>query len=316
MTQVAGEPVAKNVIIVDPVEGSSYVLDDRTHTARRSQSFNAVSAANVRVVPGTAVSNTITVATAGTPGAGATELPRKISVSGGVLQGSAVKRVPPVYPPEAKAAKVSGAVQVQITINEAGEVVNAEAVSGHPLLREPAVAAARQWQFKATEISGQSVKIQGTLTFNFTLQDEGSAVNTVSVVRTQEGSAGIGTGVATATAGGTMMRRVNLSNSEKTSLGKQNIEGIECDRTRIVETIPAGTIGNEQPLQIVTESWYSPELQVVVLSKHSDPRTGETTTRMANVLRSEPDESLFKVPSDYTVQQANQNVLLRTAKPE
>jgi periplasmic protein TonB len=93
-----------------------------------------------------------------------------IRQSGGVLQGSAIKRVQPPYPPIAKAARAQGAVQVQVTISEDGRVIAAEAVSGHPLLKEAALQAARQWVFKPTELSGVPVKVQGILTFNFTLQ--------------------------------------------------------------------------------------------------------------------------------------------------
>src|SRR5574341_650290 len=96
--------------------------------------------------------------------------PKKITVSGGVLQGSAISKVQPPYPPIAKAARASGAVQVQVTISEEGRVIEAAVISGHPLLRDAAVQAARQWKFKPTELSGVPVKVQGVLTFNFTLQ--------------------------------------------------------------------------------------------------------------------------------------------------
>ncbi|MGE0126493.1 MAG: energy transducer TonB [Blastocatellales bacterium] len=96
--------------------------------------------------------------------------PKKITVSGGVLQGSAIRRAQPPYPPIAKAARASGAVQVQVTISEEGRVIEAAVISGHPLLRDAALQAARQWVFKPTELSGVPVKVQGVLTFNFTLQ--------------------------------------------------------------------------------------------------------------------------------------------------
>jgi hypothetical protein len=83
------------------------------------------------------------------------------------------------------------------------------------------------------------------------------------------------------------------------SLGRQTIEGVPADGTRITVTIPAGRVGNEQPMQMVTETWYSPDLRTVVLAKRSDPRTGETVTRLANVSRAEPPRSLFEVPADY-----------------
>ena len=66
-------------------------------------------------------------------------------------------------------------------------------------------------------------------------------------------------------------------------------------------TIPAGTIGNDLPIQIVSERWYSPELKTVVMSKHSDPRMGDTVYRLTNINRSEPSRSLFEAPADYTV---------------
>jgi protein TonB len=104
------------------------------------------------------------------PTAEPTPVPKKISVSGGVLQGSAIRKVQPPYPPIAKAARAAGAVQVQVTIGEDGRVIDAAVVSGHPLLRDAALQAARQWTFKPTELSGVPVKVQGVLTFNFTLQ--------------------------------------------------------------------------------------------------------------------------------------------------
>ena len=85
-------------------------------------------------------------------------------------------------------------------------------------------------------------------------------------------------------------------------LGKQNIEGIMAEGTRTTTTIPAGQIGNERPIEIISERWYSPELQTVVMSKRTDPRLGENTYRLTGISRKEPDKSLFEIPSSYTVQ--------------
>jgi hypothetical protein len=85
------------------------------------------------------------------------------------------------------------------------------------------------------------------------------------------------------------------------ALGKQAIEGIQAEGVRTTVMIPTGQIGNDRPIEIVSERWESPELQVVVLSKHKDPRLGETTYRLTNISRSEPAKSLFEVPGDYTV---------------
>lgn len=87
------------------------------------------------------------------------------------------------------------------------------------------------------------------------------------------------------------------------SLGKQTIEGVVAEGTRTTVTIPAGEVGNEQPILIVWEKWYSPELQTVVMSKHSDPFVGETVYRLTNILRGEPSRNLFEVPTDYTIKE-------------
>jgi hypothetical protein len=90
-------------------------------------------------------------------------------------------------------------------------------------------------------------------------------------------------------------------NAEHKTLGTQVIEGVEATGTQTIVTIPAGEIGNEQPIKIVSEQWYSPALQVVVLSKRSDPRTGEMVYRLTQLDRTEPAAALFQVPSDYTI---------------
>ena len=90
-----------------------------------------------------------------------------IRKSGGVLAGEAIHRETPAYPPLARAAQISGAVVVEIAIDEEGNVFSARAVSGHPLLKDAAVEAARQWKFNPTMLEGKAVRVIGTLTFNF-----------------------------------------------------------------------------------------------------------------------------------------------------
>ena len=87
-------------------------------------------------------------------------------------------------------------------------------------------------------------------------------------------------------------------------LGRQNIEGVSATGTRSITTIPAGAIGNLQPIKVVNEQWLSPDLQVLVMTKHSDPRSGETTYRLQSIVRAEPDRSLFSVPADYTMKES------------
>jgi hypothetical protein len=87
-------------------------------------------------------------------------------------------------------------------------------------------------------------------------------------------------------------------------LGTKVVEGVQADGTRTTLTIPAGQIGNQNPIQIVDEVWRSPELQVIVHSEHSDPRMGTTVYSLQNISRSDPSPSLFQVPADYTVKDA------------
>ncbi len=93
-----------------------------------------------------------------------------VRFSTGVLSGHATKKVMPRYPPEARKASAQGPVQVEITVSESGKVIEAKAINGHELLRDAALEAAKQWEFKPAEVSGEPVKIQGILVFNFTLQ--------------------------------------------------------------------------------------------------------------------------------------------------
>ena len=91
-------------------------------------------------------------------------------ISGGVLNGKAISLPKPPYPPVARAAKASGTVVVQVTVDENGNVTAARAVSGHPLLQAAATAAARAAKFNPTKLSGQPVKVTGVITYQFTAE--------------------------------------------------------------------------------------------------------------------------------------------------
>jgi hypothetical protein len=93
-----------------------------------------------------------------------------------------------------------------------------------------------------------------------------------------------------------------------TSLGTQTVNGVKAEGTRYTRTIPAGQIGNEKPILISTERWYSPDLQTTVMIKRTDPRAGDTVFQLTNIQRQEPDPSLLKVPSDYTMRKAGPRV--------
>jgi hypothetical protein len=86
-------------------------------------------------------------------------------------------------------------------------------------------------------------------------------------------------------------------------LGTDVVEGVKAEGRRITVTIPAGEVGNERDINIVTERWYSPELQTVVRTSHTDPRFGTTVYRLSNINRTEPASTLFQVPGDYALKE-------------
>ena len=87
-------------------------------------------------------------------------------------------------------------------------------------------------------------------------------------------------------------------------MGTQTISGVTAQGKSTTRTIAAGTVGNAQPITSITETWTSPDLQVVVSSKRSDPRFGNSTYALTNIQRTAPDPSLFQVPAGYTVKDA------------
>ena len=110
------------------------------------------------------------------------------------------------------------------------------------------------------------------------------------------------------------MQRTIVANSEPgqintEDLGSQTMEGVQVTGVRTTHTIPTGEIGNDRPISIVTEVWTSPDLKTIVYSKRTDPRMGEQTFQLTNIVRSEPDASLFTVPADFKIVDGPQNVM-------
>jgi hypothetical protein len=93
-------------------------------------------------------------------------------------------------------------------------------------------------------------------------------------------------------------------NLKKEDLGTQAIGGVSAQGTRLTRTIPAGQMGNEKPIVVVHETWFSNDLQMVVMSKRSNPWVGETTYTLTHIQRTEPAAALFAVPSDFAVKAA------------
>jgi hypothetical protein len=95
----------------------------------------------------------------------------------------------------------------------------------------------------------------------------------------------------------------DLASAKTEELGTQVMQGLSVQGKRVTRAIPAGREGNEKEIDIVTETWYSADLQVVVMSKTSDPRFGESIYQLNAITRAEPDPSLFVVPADYAVKE-------------
>jgi hypothetical protein len=96
-------------------------------------------------------------------------------------------------------------------------------------------------------------------------------------------------------------------------LGSQTMEGVLVNGTRTTSTIPAGQVGNDKPISIVTEVWTSPELKTVIYSKRSDPRMGDQTFKLTNIVRAEPDASLFTIPADFKINDDAQPIVYKTS---
>jgi hypothetical protein len=102
----------------------------------------------------------------------------------------------------------------------------------------------------------------------------------------------------------TLTKTVMAKSAAAEQLGQQVMEGLTAEGTRTTVTLEAGAIGNDRPIHVVSERWYSPELQTVVTTKHSDPRSGEETFRLSNVRKGEPGADLFMLPPGYQLQES------------
>lgn len=103
----------------------------------------------------------------------------------------------------------------------------------------------------------------------------------------------------------------DAANTSTEDLGPQTMEGVLVNGTRTTRTIPTGQIGNDAPIKIVTEVWTSPDLKTVVYSKRNDPRMGEQTFQLKDIMRAEPDGSLFSVPAGFTITDGPQPIQFR-----
>lgn len=305
----ANEP-SQTVFINDPVAGTHYILNPRTRTAQKMSNvfhFKRPMGEGEHDAPGSEPRTQVFVRSESGGAVTVTSAaPKPINAGAAGLSGKAIKKVQPTYPPIAKAAGAQGPVTVQIVINETGDVESAKATAGHPLLQQAGVDAAKEWKFSPTKLSGNAVKVSGTISFVFALpKEEGEAAGTRTFTRTREPGHGHDD------EGELLPERVAGPKPVIESLGKQSIEGVEAEGTRTTITLQPGAIGNERAINIVSERWYSPELQTVVMTRHSDPRFGENSFRLTNINRSEPARTLFEVPADYTLKAERQPPMRR-----
>lgn len=125
------------------------------------------------------------------------------------------------------------------------------------------------------------------------------------------GEAGHGFGHLGTRIAGAFGDRAWSSKAVTRELGSREVGGVKAEGKMRTYEIPAGALGNRNPIVVTHETWYSPELQVTVYIRHSDPRTGDNTYRLENLKREEPAASLFALPSDYTVTDARVRMEMR-----
>ncbi len=192
----------------------------------------------------------------------------------------------------------SGASPKIVFINDPVAQVNYVLEPDHTARKMP-VPKAIGYQQMDDSISAKGVVPSGAAmgTFNTGIVSSGAAVATLDTAVAPPLRAGLG-GEA----------------SSVEDLGSQTIESVQAEGKRTTTTIPAGKIGNEQPIVITYERWYSPDLQTVVMTRRSDPRVGEETFQLTNIQRAEPPASMFEVPSDYKIAEPSDAVRQITIK--
>jgi len=94
---------------------------------------------------------------------------------------------------------------------------------------------------------------------------------------------------------------IHAESGGREELGTQTIEGVRAEGLRFTTTYPIGSENNDRPIVVTRETWRSPELKVVLIAKHNDPRNGERTEKLTNLRLGDVDPALFQIPSDYTI---------------
>jgi hypothetical protein len=173
------------------------------------------------------------------------------------------------------------------------------APGSYSFMRSGAMGAAISGDSNSTFSIHSSGDGPATITLNGVPLDEKAVAEAMAKAKTNGSTQTLSVGIGAGAGGG--VYRVGPKKPVGESLGKQMVEGVNADGVREVSTIAAGAIGNDRPFQVSTESWYSAELQMNVMTKHSDPRTGDESFRLTNISRSEPAAYLFQAPTGYQI---------------
>jgi hypothetical protein len=195
---------------------------------------------------------------------------------------------------------------------------NARAIMGKVDGSQPAIAVVRQVEPVRTTAADGTTTATNRVTFVETTRAEAE--------RMEAARAGAGGGVAMVApaeaprgGGGGRGGAVSIARSAMETVNAGPLEhkvldGVPVEGRKTTTVLPAGQVGNEQPITITSEQWRSPELNVLVMTRHSDPRTGESVYRLQNIIRAEPDRSLFMVPADYTVRDTGVRRMLEPSR--
>lgn len=235
------------------------------------------------------------------------------STSGGVLSTYGFQDTISIFDPVAgtsyslnPTAKTARSFSIQMVPGKGGYTI----IGPTSTMTNPALKA--QIEAKAAELKKQREKSDKEL--NVQVKPNVVVAPNVSVSGSGIGS-GVGIGMGMGIGGGNSLLYKDDANSKTEQLGTKMIEGVEAEGTRTVTTIEAGKIGNEREIEITYERWYSKDLDMVVYSRHYDPRSGEQTYKLIDIDRNEPDRSLFTVPSDYKMEPASKGFTLITPTP-
>src|SRR3982751_705030 len=160
-------------------------------------------------------------------------------------------------------------------------------------------------KLEATQVEQRKVEVENAMQNQAKMRSGGGDEASARAARVEQEKvtteAARGGTVGARGAGGAGDVRIVRSRLPEGPLEHKTIDGLTVEGHSTRSVIPAGQIGNEQPLTITNEEWRSPDLNVLVMTRHTDPRSGESTYRLTNIVRAEPDPSLFMVPADYTV---------------